>query len=277
VPVHAELIRRLAPAAPGVEECAQRRDQRDVLCRGTEHAIDEGLEGGVGEGEEQLERPQVAVGGDVAVCGVERGSRLDEAAAEAAPAGRAADGHPRKRLGLSHAAGEGEQLALSSGPYEERGAVAPSGGQVLDVLEVELLRNLLAEPLARESVTGNGEQGRVGPVGLEPERRHAPSSLAIVQAVLLQVFEQVAGQAELGGAHRSAPRQLEGQGGVAVVEHEPVVLAERLARPCRSKSRQLSPATTGSSSAPSNDSRLRACRSATTRPWSSTRARLQSR
>ena len=47
---------------------------------------------------------------------------------------------------------------------------------------------------------------------------------------MLEVLEQVAGEPELGRRDRMAARELEGERGLAVVEHEPVVLGELVAR-----------------------------------------------
>ena len=47
---------------------------------------------------------------------------------------------------------------------------------------------------------------------------------------MLEVLEQVPGEAELGCRDRVAARKLEGKRGLAVVEHEAVVFGELLAR-----------------------------------------------
>ena len=47
---------------------------------------------------------------------------------------------------------------------------------------------------------------------------------------MLEVLEQVAGEPELRCRDRVAARELEGERGLAVVEHEPVVLGELVAR-----------------------------------------------
>ena len=64
---------------------------------------------------------------------------------------------------------------------------------------------------------------------VEAEGRHAPRGLAVVEPVAFEVFEQVAREAQLRGADCAATRQLEAERGLAVMEDEPVVLAERRA------------------------------------------------
>ena len=47
---------------------------------------------------------------------------------------------------------------------------------------------------------------------------------------MLEILEQVAGEAKLGCRDRMAARQLERERGLAVVEHEAVVLRKLVAR-----------------------------------------------
>src|SRR5581483_10441922 len=52
---------------------------------------------------------------------------------------------------------------------------------------------------------------------------------ALLEPVVLEVLEQVAGEAQLGCGHGPAPLQLERDRGLPVMEDEQVVLAEGLA------------------------------------------------
>jgi len=74
-------------------------------------------------------------------------------------------------------------------------------------------------------------------VRVEPERGDPAGDLALVEPVVLQVLEQVAGEPQLGRRDGMPARQLEGERGLAVVEHEPVVLG-RLAGRMRNSERR---------------------------------------
>ena len=139
-----------------------------------------------------------------------------------------ADADPGEGLGIHDAAGEREHVLLARGLDEERGAVAPGGRQVPDGSPVELVRDLRTETLARDgAVSRHREQRGVVAPGLEAERGHPPARLAVVEALVLEILEQVAREPQLGGADGPAARQLERERRLPVVQHEPVVLAER--------------------------------------------------
>jgi hypothetical protein len=123
VTVDTELVSRLAPAAAGIEERGQGLDERGVLRSIAEDAVNESLEGCVGQAEQELEGPEISIRGDVFVRGVERSSGLDEAAAERAPSCRAADGHAGKWFRLRDPAGERERLSFAPRADEERRTV----------------------------------------------------------------------------------------------------------------------------------------------------------
>ena len=226
VAVDAELVGGVAPAAAGVEQGGEGLDQPGVRRGRAEHAVDEGLERRVGKAEQKLEGAEVLVGGDLAGPGVERRARLEEAPAEATPLGRAAHADPRHRLRLDDAAGEAHDVLLAVGADEEGRAVAARGGEIRHAPALELLGDLVAQALAGETVARDGEERRVLAVGLEPEGRHPARRLAVVEPVVLEVLEEVAGQAQLGRAHRAPARELEGERRLPVVEDEAVVLAE---------------------------------------------------
>ena len=76
----------------------------------------------------------------------------------------------------------------------------------------------------------DGEQRRVAPVGIEPECGDPPGDFAVVEPVVLQVFEEIAGESQLGRGHGMAARQLERECRLAVMENEPVVLARLASR-----------------------------------------------
>src|SRR5829696_9698021 len=82
VPVDAEALGRLAPAAAGVEQPGERVEQPRVSRRRAEDAVDEGLERSIVEIEQQLERAEVTVGRDAAVRRVQRRAGLQQAATE---------------------------------------------------------------------------------------------------------------------------------------------------------------------------------------------------
>ncbi len=94
VPVDAEPVGRLAPAATRVEQGRERLEQPGAARRRPEHAVHERLERRARQREEQLERAEVMVGGDGPRDGVERRARLEQAAAETPPGRGAADADP---------------------------------------------------------------------------------------------------------------------------------------------------------------------------------------
>lgn len=92
-PVHAvakrvamdtDLLGRVAPAAPRIEEGRQGAHQPIVVGSGTQDTVDECLERRIRKGQEELERPEVVVGRDRRGDGVERGPRLEQAPPERA-------------------------------------------------------------------------------------------------------------------------------------------------------------------------------------------------
>src|SRR3990172_7074128 len=186
VAVHAEALRRIAPAAAALEERRQRLDEPAVLRSRAEDAVDERLEGCVGEREKELERSKVLIRGDRARDCVERGARLQEAPAERAAERRAADADAGVRLGLDDLVREREHLLLAAGLDEEGGAVAACGGEVADGPAVALLRHLLPQPLAGKAVARDG--GGCGGLALRlrSEGGHAPPRLTVVEAALLE-------------------------------------------------------------------------------------------
>ena len=80
--MNAEMLGRLAPAAAGVEERGEGLDEPGIVCGLPENAIDERVEGGIGQVEEQLERAEIVVGGYRERRCVERRPRLEEAPAQ---------------------------------------------------------------------------------------------------------------------------------------------------------------------------------------------------
>jgi hypothetical protein len=112
-----------------------------------------------------------------------------------------------------------------SAPTKSR-AVAARGGEIRHAPTLELLGDLVAQTLAGETVARDGKERRVLAVGLEPERGHPACCLAVVEPIVLEVFEKVAGQAQLGRADRTPAGKLEGERRLPVMENETVVLAE---------------------------------------------------
>jgi hypothetical protein len=138
----------------------------------------------------------------------------------------AADSDSRHRLRLHDAAGKREDILLALRTDEECRAVPTRRREVRHTAALQFLGDLVAKALSREAVARNGEKRRVIAVGLEPEGGHPARSLAVVEPVVLQILEQVAGKAELGRAHRAPAGELEGERRLSVVKDEPVVLAE---------------------------------------------------
>ena len=95
------------------------------LGRGAEHACDERLQGGAGQAQQQLERAEILIGRDRAGDRVERGARLEQAAAEAGSRRGTADADPRPRRGLDELPGDRERVLLQVGRDEEGGSIAP--------------------------------------------------------------------------------------------------------------------------------------------------------
>ena len=108
---------------------------------------------------------------------------------------RASDAHAGHRLDLHDVSGEREHLVLVLGADEERRAVAARGREVRHLPALELLGDLVAQPLAREPVARDGQEGSVVAVRLEAESRHAPGRLAVVEPLVLQVFQEIAREA----------------------------------------------------------------------------------
>ena len=77
------------------------------------------------------------------------------------------------------------------------------------------------------------------PSGLEPERRHPPACLAIVEAFVLEVVEEVAGETQLRCGDGVASGELESERRLGVVQDQAVVLAELARRACRTQHRHL--------------------------------------
>src|SRR4051794_32406359 len=125
VPVDAEPVGGLAPAAAGVEQRSQRLQQPGVRGGGTEDAGDERLECSSGEAQEQLERAEILIRRDGAGDRVECGPRLEQAATEACAGCGAADSYPGAWCGVDHVTGDRERVLLEIGRDEERRAVAP--------------------------------------------------------------------------------------------------------------------------------------------------------
>src|SRR4051812_6543224 len=226
VAVDAELVGGVATAAAGIEQGGEGLDQPDVRGGRPEHSVDEGLERGVWKTEQKLEGAEVLVGGDLAGPGVERRARLEKASAEAAPLGRAADADPRHWLRLDDTAGQSHDVLLAVGADEESRAIAARGGEIRHAATLQLLGDLVAQALAGETVARDREERRVLAVGLEPESRHPARRLAVVEPVVLEVLEKIAGETKLGRADCPPARKLEGERRLPVMEDEAVVLAE---------------------------------------------------
>src|SRR2546429_9732360 len=77
------------------------------------------------------------------------------------------------------------------------------------------------------AVFGHGEQGCVAAPRVEAEGGDAARDLALVEPVVLEILEQVAGEAELGGRDGAPARELERERRLAGVEHEPVEFRQR--------------------------------------------------
>src|SRR5437763_16794954 len=93
VAVDAEACSRVAPAAAALEQGRERVDECVVLGGVAEYAVDERLERGVRKAEDQLQRSEVAVGGDGARR-LQGGPRLGQAATDRPARGRPADADP---------------------------------------------------------------------------------------------------------------------------------------------------------------------------------------
>ena len=116
----------------------------------------------------------------------------------------------RSRRGMRRGPGErrrGSARRASRGPGPRRRGPRPPAGAV-----------------------GDCQQRRIAALRVEPERGDPARDLTLVEPVVLEILEQVAGETELGGRHGVSPRELEGERGLAVVEHEAVVLGELVAR-----------------------------------------------
>ena len=95
-------------------------------------------------------------------------------------------------------------------------------------MAVEQVGDLAPDALTGRAVRGgHREERRVRARRIEAEGRHPPRRLAVVEAIAFEILEQVAGEPQLGSADGATPRQLEAERGLAVMEHEPVVLPER--------------------------------------------------
>ena len=142
--------------------------------------------------------------------------------------GRPPDADARRRLCLDELPRERERVLLAVDLDEEPGPVGTGGREVAHRAAVEQVGDLAPDALAGGAVRGgNGEERRVRARRVEAEGRHAPRRLAVVEAVAFEILEQVAREPQLRRADGAAPRQLEAERGLAVMEHEPVVLPER--------------------------------------------------
>src|SRR5579884_2494861 len=239
VAVDAEPLGGVAPAAAGLEQRRERLDEPRPPERGAEHSLDERLERGRRKPEQELERAEVAVRRDGAFARLERGARLEQRASEPGGDGRAPD--PEARLGQRRGelVREREDRLFVLGGDEERRPVTPRCGEIGDAARFELVRDRRAGRLGRRPLRAERHERGVGAVGAEAEGTDPPRELALLEPALLEVVEEVAGEPELRVRHRVPARELERKRRLAVVEHQPVVLAELAARLRRAQRRKL--------------------------------------
>ena len=119
VPVDAEPVRGVAPAAAAVEQRRERLEQPRIRGRGAEHACDERLQGGARQAQQQLEGAEILVRGDRPGDGVERGARLEQAAAEAGSRRGTADTDPDSGCRLDELTRQRQGVVLPVGRDEE--------------------------------------------------------------------------------------------------------------------------------------------------------------
>ena len=157
-----------------------------------------------GQAEQELERAEVVVGGDRAGDRVERGAGLQQAAAETRAGARPADADASAGRGVDELPGDREGVLLEPGRDEERRPVASRGGEVARAARVERPGGGRADVLGLCRARGDREQRGVAALRVEPERRDPARDLALVEPVVLEVLEQVAGEPELRRRDRVA-------------------------------------------------------------------------
>src|SRR4029079_13844358 len=138
----------------------------------------------------------------------------------------AADADPRHRLGLDDTASKGHYVPLPVRAHQEKRAGAARGRKIRHAPTLELFGHLVAQALAGKTVARDREERRVLAVGLEPEGSHPACPLAVMEPVVLEVLEEIAGEAKLSRADRAPTRKLEGECRLPVMEDKAVVLAE---------------------------------------------------
>ncbi len=93
--------------------------------------------------------------------------------------------------------GDSERVLLEAGRDKEGRPVVACGGEVARAARVEHLGGGRADVLGPLGAGGDRKQCGIAALRVEPERRDPARDLALVEPVVLEVLEQVAGEPEL--------------------------------------------------------------------------------
>ena len=102
------------------------------------------------------------------------------------------------------------------------------------------MRDGETQPLGREVADRDGEQRGVPALRVETEGGDPPSHLALVEPVVLEIVEEIAGEPKLRRRDRQPAGELERERRLAVVQDEAILVAERPSVPSHLQHRPVS-------------------------------------